>query len=189
MPREGEGGWRRTAGALTKEPQLKTAAPRDTTNAFAFICDDHRPPLQQKMIVRARVVVTMDGPPIENGAVRVRGERIIEVGKFSDLPPTLTRSSTWVITFSSGANQRPLPSRLHVLTRQNSSAAIIRRLDPRYQWGKGQAFGRRLRCFDQPGFCNSETIWNNHHRESDRVSGIDRAGPRTDSDLVVRRTD
>ena len=86
MPREGEGGGRRTAGALTKEPQLKTAAPRDTANAFAFICDDHRPPLQQKMIVRARVVVTMDGPPIENGAVRVRGERIIEVGKFSDLP-------------------------------------------------------------------------------------------------------
>jgi len=37
------------------------------------------------MIVRARVVVTMDGPPIENGAVRVRGERIIEVGKFSEL--------------------------------------------------------------------------------------------------------
>src|SRR5205814_5355759 len=84
-PREGEGGWRRTAGALTTEPQLKTAAPRATANALAFICDDHRPPVQQKMIVRARVVVTMDGPPIENGAVRVRGERIIEVGKFSDL--------------------------------------------------------------------------------------------------------
>ena len=88
MPREGEGGGRRTAGALIKEPQLNTAASRDTANAFAFICDDHRPPLQQKMIVRARVVVTMDGPPIENGAVRVRGERIIEVGKFSDLADT-----------------------------------------------------------------------------------------------------
>jgi cytosine/adenosine deaminase-related metal-dependent hydrolase len=37
------------------------------------------------MILRARTVVTMDGPPIENGAVRVRGERIIEVGKFSQL--------------------------------------------------------------------------------------------------------
>jgi aminodeoxyfutalosine deaminase len=37
------------------------------------------------MIIRARLVVTMDGPPIEDGAVRVRGERIIEVGKFSDL--------------------------------------------------------------------------------------------------------
>jgi cytosine/adenosine deaminase-related metal-dependent hydrolase len=88
MPREGEGGWRRTAGALTKEPQLKTAAPRDAANAFAFICDDHRPPLQQKMIVRARVVVRMDGPPTENGVVRVRGERIIEVGKFSDRADT-----------------------------------------------------------------------------------------------------
>ena len=27
----------------------------------------------------------MDGPPIENGAVRVRGERIVEVGEFSEL--------------------------------------------------------------------------------------------------------
>ena len=40
------------------------------------------------MILRAQTVVTMDGPPIENGAVRVRGERIIEVGKFSDLAGT-----------------------------------------------------------------------------------------------------
>src|SRR4026209_2828289 len=37
------------------------------------------------MIIRARHVVTMDGPPIEDGAVRVRGQRIIEVVKFSDL--------------------------------------------------------------------------------------------------------
>ena len=37
------------------------------------------------MILRAHTVVTMDGPPIENGAVQVRGERIIDVGKFSDL--------------------------------------------------------------------------------------------------------
>jgi len=40
------------------------------------------------MIIRARLVVTMDGPPIEDGAVRIRGERIIEVGKFSDLVDT-----------------------------------------------------------------------------------------------------
>lgn len=37
------------------------------------------------MIIRARLVVTMDGPPIENGAVRVREERIVEVGNFSEL--------------------------------------------------------------------------------------------------------
>ncbi len=30
----------------------------------------------------------MDGPPIENGGVRVRGDRIIEVGKFSELAGT-----------------------------------------------------------------------------------------------------
>src|SRR5438477_9225358 len=34
------------------------------------------------MIVRARIVVTMDGPPIDNGAVAVSSDRIVDVGKF-----------------------------------------------------------------------------------------------------------
>src|SRR5947209_10881502 len=37
------------------------------------------------MIIRARVIVTMDGPPIENGAVAISGGRIVAVGKFSDI--------------------------------------------------------------------------------------------------------
>ena len=37
------------------------------------------------MIVRARTVVPMDGPPIENGAVAVSGNRIIDVGRFDDV--------------------------------------------------------------------------------------------------------
>jgi cytosine/adenosine deaminase-related metal-dependent hydrolase len=37
------------------------------------------------MILRARVVVTMDGPPIENGAVAIEGNRIIDVGPFEDV--------------------------------------------------------------------------------------------------------
>ena len=37
------------------------------------------------MIIRARVVVTMDGPPIENGAVAISGDRIDDVGKFSEI--------------------------------------------------------------------------------------------------------
>jgi aminodeoxyfutalosine deaminase len=37
------------------------------------------------MIVRARVVVTMTGPPIENGAVAISGTKIIDVGKFSEV--------------------------------------------------------------------------------------------------------
>ena len=37
------------------------------------------------MIVRARTVVTMDGPPIENGAVAVSGNRIVDVGRFDDI--------------------------------------------------------------------------------------------------------
>jgi cytosine/adenosine deaminase-related metal-dependent hydrolase len=37
------------------------------------------------MIIRARVVVTMDGPPIEDGAVAISGDRIIDVGKFAEV--------------------------------------------------------------------------------------------------------
>ena len=37
------------------------------------------------MIVRAKTLVTMDGPPIENGAVAVLNDRIVGVGKFSEV--------------------------------------------------------------------------------------------------------
>src|SRR5436309_632114 len=37
------------------------------------------------MILRARTVVTMDGPPIENGAVAISANRITDVGKFREI--------------------------------------------------------------------------------------------------------
>jgi cytosine/adenosine deaminase-related metal-dependent hydrolase len=37
------------------------------------------------MIIRARTVVTMDGAPIENGAVAISGNRIADVGKFDEI--------------------------------------------------------------------------------------------------------
>jgi aminodeoxyfutalosine deaminase len=37
------------------------------------------------MIIRARIVVTMDGPTIENGAVAISENQIIDVGKFSEV--------------------------------------------------------------------------------------------------------
>lgn len=37
------------------------------------------------MIIRARAVITMDGPPIENGAVFIEGAKIAAVGRWSDL--------------------------------------------------------------------------------------------------------
>src|SRR5213079_488527 len=40
------------------------------------------------MIIRAGTVVTMDGPPIENGAVAASGGRITNVGKFSEISAT-----------------------------------------------------------------------------------------------------
>ena len=38
-----------------------------------------------QMIIRARIVVTMDRAPIENGAVAVSGNRIVDVGRFDDI--------------------------------------------------------------------------------------------------------
>ncbi len=37
------------------------------------------------MIVRARIVVTMNGAPIENGAIAISEERIIDVGSFAEV--------------------------------------------------------------------------------------------------------
>jgi cytosine/adenosine deaminase-related metal-dependent hydrolase len=37
------------------------------------------------MIIRAHTVVAMDGAPIENGAVAISGDRIVDVGVFDDL--------------------------------------------------------------------------------------------------------
>src|SRR5882762_1538931 len=38
-----------------------------------------------RMIIRARTVVTMDGPLIENGAVAISENRIVDVGKFDEV--------------------------------------------------------------------------------------------------------
>jgi cytosine/adenosine deaminase-related metal-dependent hydrolase len=40
---------------------------------------------ESRMIIRAREVVTMDGAPIENGAVAISGDRIVDVGKFNQI--------------------------------------------------------------------------------------------------------
>src|SRR5260370_36432624 len=49
---------------------------------------------ERQMIIRARTVVTMDGAPIENGAVAISGNRIADVGKFAQIK---TRNSGEVI--------------------------------------------------------------------------------------------
>jgi cytosine/adenosine deaminase-related metal-dependent hydrolase len=40
---------------------------------------------ERRMIIRARTVVTMDGAPIDNGAVAISGNRIADVGKFDEI--------------------------------------------------------------------------------------------------------
>ena len=37
------------------------------------------------MIIRARIVVTMDGRPVENGAVAISENRVVDVGKFPEI--------------------------------------------------------------------------------------------------------
>src|SRR5439155_17537214 len=37
------------------------------------------------MIIRARTLVTMDGPPIENGAIALSEDRIVDVAKFNEI--------------------------------------------------------------------------------------------------------
>jgi cytosine/adenosine deaminase-related metal-dependent hydrolase len=37
------------------------------------------------MIIRARTVVTMDGPPIENGAIAICGNQIVDAGNFDEI--------------------------------------------------------------------------------------------------------
>ena len=45
----------------------------------------NRPPHSWGMIIRARAVVTMDGPPIENGAIALSEDRIVDVAKFDEI--------------------------------------------------------------------------------------------------------
>src|ERR1700758_1600470 len=40
---------------------------------------------ERRMIIRARTVVTMDGAPIDDGAVAVSGNQIADVGKFYEI--------------------------------------------------------------------------------------------------------
>ena len=40
---------------------------------------------ERRMIIRARVVASMDGAPIDNGAVGISGDRIVDVGKFAEV--------------------------------------------------------------------------------------------------------
>jgi len=37
------------------------------------------------MILRARIVITMDGPPIDNGAVALSGNKVVDVAKFDEI--------------------------------------------------------------------------------------------------------
>src|SRR5947209_7616246 len=79
MPKDGE----RRERVVAMLGRLPSAESRGASHYFEAIFAaviDRR--YSRKMIIRARIVVTMDGPPIENGAVAISGNRIVTVGSF-----------------------------------------------------------------------------------------------------------
>jgi cytosine/adenosine deaminase-related metal-dependent hydrolase len=70
------------------------------------------------MIIRARVVVTMDGPPIENGAVAVSRDQIVDVGRFSEVSARYNRS---IDDSPPGSS----PSRASRLRRSTSAGSVV----------------------------------------------------------------
>ena len=81
------------------------------------------------MIIRARTVVTMDGPPIENGAVAVEGNRIVAVGHAAGLALGVGRAGdrSRRAGAAAGPDQRALPSRLHDDARRHLAAEAASR--------------------------------------------------------------
>src|SRR6266849_3866744 len=41
--------------------------------------------MSERLIYRAKTLVTMDGPPLDDGAVAVEGERIVASGRFAEV--------------------------------------------------------------------------------------------------------
>ena len=91
---------------------------------------------RRRMIYRARAIVTMDGPPIENGAVAVQGRR--DPGASANT----TRSHRLFHDETDGprragapprADQRPLPSRLHHDAPRDQPAEKLRGMDQEHQ--------------------------------------------------------
>src|SRR6266849_6785333 len=70
------------------------------------------------MIYRARVVVTMDGPPIENGAVAISENRIFDVGVFKEVKARYRKSID-------GSPPGSSPSRASRLRRPAPAGSVV----------------------------------------------------------------
>ena len=87
----------RAGQPITTLPPEKFASPAPAATCFPLLCHEACNLLVAKarevvkraerpdMILRARTLVTMAGPPIEHGAVAVEGNRIVAVGHVPDL--------------------------------------------------------------------------------------------------------
>ena len=143
------------------------------------------------MIIRARIVVTMHGAPIENGAVAVSGNRIVDVGRFDDIK---TRNAGNTVDLG---EQALLPGLINAhchldytclrgkIPPQKSFTDWIRAINAE----KSELSPKDYIASINDGFEEAKTIWHNHDCEFDRFSGIDPAGSAADSHLVVCGTD
>ena len=83
----------------------------------------------------------MDGPPIDDGAVAVAGDRIEAVGRFEEVR-ALGGAVTDLgeVVAPARPDQRALPSRFHVVARDDRAAAVVCRLDPSDQRAAPRSF-------------------------------------------------
>ena len=92
------------------------------------------------MILRARTILPVSQPPIENGAVVISGNRIRAVGSWPDLRPSRHGKGLRPRRSRPAArpHQRPLPSRLHRHGRDVAAAENFHRLDSPHDVSQSQ---------------------------------------------------
>ena len=123
------------------------------------------------MIIRARIVVTMHGAPIENGAVAVSGNRIVDVGRFDDVK---TRNAGNAVDLG---EQALLPGLINAHCHLDYTCLRGKIAPPK-------SFTDWIR-----GIRRGEKIWYNRDCEFDWFSGVDLAGSAADSHLLACGTD
>jgi cytosine/adenosine deaminase-related metal-dependent hydrolase len=152
------------------------------------------------MIIRARTVVTMDGAPIDNGAVAVSDDRIddsppgsspsraarlcrsapagsvVDVGKFDEIA---TRNAGEIIDLG---EQALLPGLINAHCHLDYTC-LRGKIPPQ------NSFAERLSRLNQRRFLGSQKIRDNDHRESHCVSGVNSEDQCADSHVVVCGTD
>ncbi len=141
---------------------------------------------------RARTVVTMDGPPIDDGAVAITGDRIAAVGRFAEIDTRERRRD------GSRARWSLLPGLINahchldftslrgVIPPQRSFADWIRQINGL----RRELSEERLSRVDRAGIRGSQTLGHDRDRECRvRPGAAGTNGAAAFADMVVCRAD